>query len=208
MTLNWIWNESESIMKNTWTAFYFFWWNISFILFGATLFLRRIFQLTHKELGYICFICRRKKSSLLLQWIIFFKIIVFLFLKRLRIIGHARQRFFLTEIFIFALARAFTCFQFCICRWRSMNANDRWRMRLGCNCDSEVACFPKGCLFSLPLCHLYPVLRPWAPALFGSFLAVHRWNLWTIRREREEWEKRRGLGVEDRQRAGSINRCS
>lgn len=69
-------------------------------------------------------------------------------------------------------------------RTEKCSANDSWGMHLGCNCDSEVACFPKGCLFSLPLCHLYPSV-PRASSLFGSFLAVHRENLWTIRSERE-----------------------
>jgi len=41
-------------------------------------------------------------------------------------------------------------------------------MHLGCNCDSEVACFPKGCLFSLPLCHLYPSVPECLPFLVLS----------------------------------------
>lgn len=49
----------------------------------------------------------------------------------------------------------FSCARACV-RREKRSANDSRGMHLGCNCDSEVACFPKGCLFSLPLCHLYP----------------------------------------------------
>lgn len=108
-----------------------------------------------------------------------------------------RLRFLCAFVLSRVHLRAFTCASSCArTRTGKCSANDGWGMHLGCNCDSEVACFPKGCLFSLPLCHLHPSV-PRASSLFGSFLAVHRGNLWTIRSERE----RTG-------RAGSINRCS
>lgn len=40
--------------------------------------------------------------------------------------------------------------------------------------------------------------RPRAPSLFGSFLAVHRGNLWTIRSERERTGRAGGEGWFDK----------
>lgn len=103
------------------------------------------------------------------------------------------------------ISRASSCmYAFHLCtfsracvRKEERSVNDSWGMHLGCNCDGEVACFPKGCLFSLPLCHLYPSCAPGRL----SFLVL---SCGTSLKFMDYSQRAR----KDGERVGSINRCS